>query len=126
MDKWDCIICLVLFTLILIQGYKQEKTEIVLDNVIFVPIKNTGSMEPCIYKDMIGIAVTSDNFEIGDIISYNVNYTKYPKAHRIVDFGNDADGYYFITKGDSGKIYEKVYKEQIKYKIIGLIFENGN
>ncbi|MCX4255253.1 MAG: signal peptidase I [Bacilli bacterium] len=78
-------------------------------------IVSSGSMEPELSIGDIIIIKECANYEVGDIITYNVE-DKYFVTHRIVDKeGND-----FVTKGDNNNVKDNqiVLKENIEGKVI--------
>ncbi len=78
-------------------------------------IVSSGSMEPELSIGDIIIIKECANYEVGGIITYNVE-DKYFVTHRIVDKeGND-----FVTKGDNNNVKDNqiVLKENIEGKVI--------
>ena len=84
-------------------------------------------MDPIIDKNTNTIEIIPNNpeqLQTGDIISYKSSIYNIIVIHRIVDIKEDADGIYFITKGDNNPIAdkEKVRFEQIKGVVVGVIY----
>ena len=68
-------------------------------------IAGTGSMRPTYSKGMTVISLVPKNesdIHIGDIVTFNKT-TKPDVIHRVVEIGNDFEGWYAMTKGDNNK-----------------------
>ena len=67
----------------------------------------SGSMEPAIHTGSIIISISSDNYQIGDIITFKAEKDRYIEnpqyitTHRIFDIKTDNKSELFITKGDA-------------------------
>lgn len=66
------------------------------------PVKSfvvlSGSMEPAIKTGSVAITKSTDNYQVGEIITFGENTkTKAPTTHRIIEEKNGK----FITKGDA-------------------------
>jgi len=109
----------------------QDKIQILEDKVI-INIKDaviseyadTGSMLPTLGENANGIKIKPENPEqinIGDIISFQQGNLLI--VHRVIDKGKDANGWYFITKGDNNQETDgKVYFSDVKYVTVALIY----
>lgn len=75
----------------------------------------SGSMESELLVGDIIIIKESDDYEVDDIITYQVN-DEYLVTHRIIE----RDGSNFVTKGDSNNVAdkEKITKDKIEGKLI--------
>lgn len=84
----------------------------------------TGSMLPVLNEDSNGIRIvpkSENNINIGDIITFEQDGQLI--VHRVVEIGQDEQGKYFITKGDSNNITDgKIRFEDIKYVTIGILW----
>lgn len=81
----------------------EDKVVLHLENVRFVEIANTNSMDPVLDKGANAIEITNFNPEdinAGDIISFKIE-TGEIYIHRVVAKNHDSQGLYFITKGDN-------------------------
>jgi len=92
-----------------------------------VSLENTNSMDPLIDEDsnVIQVKPTSpEAIHLGDIISYQDNYTKNIILHRVVFIGQDQHGKFFLLKGDNvGSIDPiKVRFEQIKGILVAVVY----
>ena len=102
------------------------KNRVVLEipNVTISSYANTGSMKPVLDKGSNGIRIVPqsiDDITIGDIVSYR--FGKILVVHRIIEKGIDAEGVYFVTKGDNNNLSdEKIRFKDIEYLTIGVIW----
>jgi len=94
------------------------------DDVRLVHFSDTGSMEPLISGESRGIVVSLEsygNLAVGDIIGFEKN--KQTIVHRVIGLGEDAEGFYVITRGDNGFSDDgKVRKEDIEYVVVGILY----
>ena len=101
-------------------NYKNNK-KIFLNSVL-----NTGSMRPAISDDslLLTIKPEQNNLNIGDIIIFNSILINYSIGHRIINIKQEGNQTLYITKGDNNDIEdeEKVKFENIKYKVIGVLY----
>ena len=105
----------------------KNRITIYLDSPKLAKFIDTNSMDPIIDKNTNTIEIIPNNpeqLQTGDIISYKSSIYNIIVIHRIVDIKEDADGIYFITKGDNNPIAdkEKVRFEQIKGVVVGVIY----
>lgn len=77
---------------------------------------DSGSMEPSISVGDILIIKECGNYEVNDVVTYNVD-NDYLVTHRIIEKKEDNN---FVTKGDNNntKDTDKVTKENIEGKVI--------
>jgi len=88
---------------------------------------DSNSMDPLIDEGTKTIEIkpkSSEEIQVGDIISYEVDDYDYAVVHRVVEIGNDEKGIYFITKGDNLKFNDedKVRFEQIEGIVVGILY----
>lgn len=86
---------------------------------------NTNSMLPLLdegYNGLEFVPTSEDEIHIGDVISFNYNDKNY--VHRVIEIGNDVNGWYAITKGDSNDFIDEGKRrfEDVKGVLIGVIF----
>ena len=104
-----------------------KRVIIEIDGPILAGFTDTKSMEPVINKDSNAIEVVPKNVDkinVGDIISYNSNFSEGPIIHRVVEKGYDEKGLYFRTKGDNLPYIdpEKIRKEQVLRVVVGILY----
>lgn len=84
----------------------------------------TGSMKPTLDENANGIRIqpkSADEIQKGDIVTFQKDSDLI--VHRVIEKGEDAQGVWFITKGDNNNADDgKVYFNQIKYVTIGVLF----
>jgi len=84
----------------------------------------TGSMKPVLDKNSNGIRVAPESesqINVGDIVSFKQGEDLI--VHRVVEKGEDENGTYFITKGDSNNINDgKIRFSDIKYVTVAIIW----
>jgi len=102
------------------------------DNRIIIDIENaslsryaaTGSMKPVLDENSNGIRIVPESAEeikVGDIVTFSKNNMLV--VHRVIEKGEDEQGIYFITKGDSSPVNDgKVYFSEIRYVTIGVLY----
>lgn len=101
-----------------------NKVCIYVKNAVLSEYADSGSMLPTLGEYANGIKIVPENPEqikIGDIISFQQGNIMI--VHRVVDKGQDKNGYWFVTKGDNNLQTDgKVYWKDIKYVTVGLIY----
>lgn len=109
----------------------ENQIEINEDSVI-IHVKNaslgkyaaTGSMKPVLDENSNGIRIvpsSKEEIHLGDVITYQDNNDLI--IHRVVEIGNDENGWYVITKGDNNDVSDgKVRYSQIKFITIGILW----
>lgn len=101
--------------------------KIKLDNIRIVRVADTNSMDPVIddSSEVIEIIPKSEiELKIGDIISYYSKEFNTMIIHRIIDIGEDDEGWYAICKGDNNKVKdpEKIRFWQIRGVVVGILY----
>jgi hypothetical protein len=109
-----------------IQVY-DDKVVISVQNVSWAKFLDTGSMLPTLSENAnsLEIAPTSPkDINEGDIITYRSTELKDLIIHRVVEIGEDDQGWYAMTKGDNNKLIDpyKVRFDQIERILIGVIY----
>lgn len=83
----------------------------------------SGSMEPAIKTGSVIAIKPSDNYKIGDIITFGeMSKTKTPTTHRIYDIRVQEGEPVYVTKGDANNAPDA--KEIIGKEIIGKVLFN--
>ena len=104
----------------------KDKIEINQSGVIWSRIANTESMNPVIDQGHHALFVkpVKGDLQVGDIISFiREKDNKTNVMHRIIEIGNDEQGWYVITKGDNCFLSDgKVRFKNIKKVLIGIIY----
>jgi hypothetical protein len=88
---------------------------------------DTHSMEPVISSRSYAIEVvpeSADQINVGDIVSYNSKYADGTIIHRVIQKSSDADGIYFIMKGDNNPSQDpgRVRFDQIQRVVVAIIY----
>ena len=81
----------------------------------------SGSMEPKIHTGSIVAVKPSDNYKIGDVITFGGNgKTKTPTTHRVHDIRVEKGKPIYITKGDANNAPDskEVLPEEISGKVL--------
>jgi len=113
----------------------QEKNIHVYDDRIVIDLKgaswssytDTNSMDPVIDVDANGLEVrptSPQDIKIGDVIAFRTRYTTGIVIHRVVDTGQDNQGWYAKTKGDNNPTVDpgKVRFKDITGVLVGVIY----
>ena len=98
-----------------------------IPDAIIVSYRDTNSMDPLLDYGANGIEIPLTpeiDLNVGDIVSYNASWNDTLISHRIIDINKDEMGVYYTLKGDNNSIEdpEKVRRDQIKYKLIGVLY----
>ena len=104
-----------------------DQIVIKLDGANWTRYTDTNSMDPYLDVGATGIEIVPRNeldLQIGDVISYEVDWTDGLVCHRIIDIGYDSEGWYAIAKGDNVSYADpgKIRFEQIKYVLVGVLY----
>tara|TARA_Y100000310_G_C20457842_1_gene703905 strand:+ start:289 stop:834 length:546 start_codon:yes stop_codon:yes gene_type:complete len=110
-----------------IKQYRNE-VRLRLTNTTIAEFKETNSMDPLLDSGAHGIQLpvkSADEVFVGDIIAYETLYDV-PEIvlHRVVEIGEDEEGWYAIFKGDNNAFvdYDKVRFSQIRYVLVGILY----
>jgi len=109
-----------------IKVYK-DKVIIEIENAQWARFTDTKSMDPVLDSTANAIQIIPENesqIKVGDIISFETQYTKGTIIHRVIEKGQDNKGTYFITKGDNNINSDpgKLRFEQIRRVLIAIIY----
>ena len=84
------------------------------------------SMSPVFYKDDIVIIKAFDDYQVGDIIEYQLSNVSKPVTHRIIEKQGTGANAVFVTQGDaSGSSEAGIEYRFVNGKVVGII-EDGN
>ena len=113
----------------------KEDQILVFDDRIIINFKDaewatftdTNSMDPVIDAGANAIEYvpkSPDEICVGDIVSYESRYADGVLIHRVVETGNDSQGWYAIMKGDNNSYKDpgKVRFDQIKRVVVAIIY----
>ena len=105
----------------------KDKIVIYVDDANWAKYTNTNSMDGFLDVGSTGIELRpKDEFDvqIGDVITYNAEWSDSLIAHRVIDVGYDQDGWYAIAKGDNVAYADpgKIRFEQIEFILVGVLY----
>ena len=88
---------------------------------------DTHSMEPVISSRSYAIEIvpeSEDQINVGDIVSYKSKYADGSIIHRVIQKSTDADGTYFIMKGDNNPTQDpgRIRFDQIQRVVVAIIY----
>jgi|TARA_Y100000310_G_C20321993_1_gene641162 signal peptidase I len=105
------------------------ENRIVLDipNANYARYADTNSMDPILDEGATGIEILPSNvndIQVGDIITYEPEWTNKLVVHRVIVTGEDEQGWYCYTKGDNTNTIDpgKIRFEQVRYILVGVIY----
>ncbi|PIN74385.1 hypothetical protein COV20_00480 [Candidatus Woesearchaeota archaeon CG10_big_fil_rev_8_21_14_0_10_45_16] len=103
----------------------QDKVVLDIPNALWAEFTNSNSMDPFLDEDSHAIEISPsdpDSINIGDVISYESGSDVI--IHRVVDKGVDAEGVYYIVKGDNNSFSDpqKVRFDQIHGVLVAIIY----
>lgn len=80
----------------------------------------SGSMEPAIHTGSVVAVKPSDNYKIGDVITFGkISKTEIPTTHRIFDIKLQEGKPIYITKGDANNTLDM--KEVLGSEVVGKV-----
>lgn len=104
-------------------------SQVVLDlkDAEWATFTDTHSMEPVISSRANAIEVrpkSTDEIQVGDIISYQSEYADGTIIHRVIEKNVDDIGTYFIVKGDNNPQPDpgKIRFEQIQRVVVAVVY----
>jgi hypothetical protein len=105
----------------------RQRIVIDLQDAEWASFTDTNSMDPVIDAGSNALEIVPGSHEdihVGDIVSYESQYASGTIIHRVVETGEDQDGWYCRMKGDNlDKIDPgKVRFEQIRRVVVGIIY----
>ena len=111
---------------------KQDQIKVYHDKVIlnvsgtkWARFTDTNSMDPLLDKESHALEIIPDNPEeinVGDVIAYQSSYGVI--VHRVIERGEDVNGFYYIVKGDNNKFKDpfKVRFDSIRGVVVAVIY----
>lgn len=105
----------------------QDKVVIDLQNPQWAVFTDTNSMDPVFDAGSHAIEVVPESpadIHLGDIVSYNSEHNEGAVIHRVVEIGEDSDGWYCRMKGDNNPFMDpgKVRFEQLQRVLVAVIY----
>ncbi len=105
----------------------KDRVVITLDNPQWAVFTDTNSMDPVIDANAHAIEIipqSPDQINLGDIVSYDSEYVDGAVIHRVIEVGEDEDGWYIRTKGDNNSLEDpgKIRFEQILRVLVAIIY----
>ncbi len=104
-------------------------SNIILDikNAEWASFTDTHSMEPVLSSRANAIEIvpkTSDEVNVGDIVSYKSDYADGTIIHRVIEKSYDDKGVYFIMKGDNNPEADpgKIRFSQLQRVVVAVIY----
>ncbi len=107
----------------------------VYDNKIMLDISgaswasftDTHSMDPVLNKDSNSIEIkpkSETDIKVGDIISYKSDYVDGLIIHRVLQTGEDSNGWYAVVKGDNNPAKDpgKIRFNQINGVVVAVVY----
>jgi len=104
-----------------------DKVVLDIENASWASFTPTHSMEPFISDKSYGIELKPKSpveLKVGDVISYNSDFTTGLVIHRIIETGLDEQGWYAIVKGDNNAEQDpgKVRFDKVNGVLVGIIY----
>lgn len=104
-----------------------DRVVIDLENPQWASFTDTNSMDPVIDSESHAIEVvpsSPEEIQVGDIISYRSEYVEGTIIHRVVDIGEDENGWYAKAKGDNNPFEDpgKIRFTQIRRVLVAIIY----
>jgi hypothetical protein len=98
-----------------------------IEGATWAAFSDTNSMDPFFDETSNSIELkpeSPDDIKPGDIISYRSSITSDLIVHRVISKATDADGVYYIVKGDNNPVQdpEKIRFSQVHGVMIGIIY----
>ncbi len=105
----------------------EDKIVIDIEGATFAKYADTGSMDPVLDKEANGIEIipsSENDIQIGDIITYQPEWTNNLVVHRVIQIGYDEEGWFAYTKGDNSSVIDpgKMRYDQVEYVLIGVLY----
>lgn len=104
-------------------------SQVVLDlkNAEWATFTDTHSMEPVLSSRSNAIEVrpkSTDDIQVGDIVSYNSEYAEGIIIHRVIEKNTDEKGVYFILKGDNNPHPDpgRIRFDQIVRVVVAIVY----
>jgi hypothetical protein len=109
-----------------IHVYK-DRVMIDIENAQWSTFTDTNSMDPVLDYGANAIQIAPNSPEevhVGDIVSYESDYSDGVIIHRVIEKGTDENGAYFILKGDNNARADpgKIRFSQIRRVVVAIIY----
>ena len=113
---------------------KKEQVHVYTDKIVidiegasWAEFTDTDSMDPLLDIEANSFEIKPDSYEdihVGDIISYSSEYADGLIVHRVVETGEDKQGWYCRVKGDNLSSVDpgKIRFDQINGILVGVIY----
>ncbi|MBW2965637.1 hypothetical protein KY342_00875 [Candidatus Woesearchaeota archaeon] len=82
----------------------EDRILIDLENAMWARFTDTNSMDPLFDIEANTIEIkpeSEEDIHVGDVISYRPDGEKNLIVHRVIEIGNDNNGWYAVAKGDN-------------------------
>jgi len=104
-----------------------DRVIIYINNAFPASFTESKSMYPFINEDVYALEekpANSTELKVGDVIGFKSQTFNTSIIHRIIEIGNDENGWYVITKGDNNPAQDpdKVRFEDVEGVLVGLIY----
>ncbi|MBN1377139.1 hypothetical protein JW949_02260 [Candidatus Woesearchaeota archaeon] len=103
-----------------------DRVVIDIQDAFWAVFTDTNSMDPVIDVEANAIEIKPkfpEDVITGDIVAYTSNYGEGVFIHRVIEKGEDSNGYYFIVKGDNvERSTEKIRFDDIVGKVVAIIY----
>ncbi|MFH1849509.1 MAG: hypothetical protein ABH879_04955 [archaeon] len=104
-----------------------DRVVIDIDDPQWAGFVDTNSMDPIIDDEANAIEIvpkSAAEVHTGDIVSYRSDLVDGTIIHRVIETGNDGDGWYAIMKGDNNPANDpgKVRFSQIERVVVAVIY----
>jgi len=105
----------------------RDRVVVELPGAVWATFTDTHSMEPVLSANANALEIiptSTDQIRVGDIVSYESKLVEGTIIHRVVETGEDSQGWYAIFKGDNlaKEDPEKVRWEQIRRVVVAIIY----
>ena len=104
-----------------------DKVILNLDNPQWARFTDTNSMDPVLDAESNAIEIipkSPEDINVGDIISYQTKKMSGTIIHRVIEIGEDDDGWYARTKGDNNPTADpsKIRFSDVKRMVVAIVY----
>lgn len=104
-----------------------DKIVLEIPNALWAGFTDTNSMDPFLDAEANAIEIkpqNHDSIQVGDVIAYTSKYGVGTIVHRVVQKGQDAEGTYYLVRGDNTTISDpfKVRYDQVEGVVVAVIY----
>jgi signal peptidase I len=105
----------------------EDKIVIDISGATYAKYADTGSMDPFLDTEANGLEIkpiSEEDIQVGDVITYQPGWTSNLVVHRVIQVGEDEQGWYAYTKGDNVSVIDpgKIRFDQVEYILIGVLY----